>query len=519
MKLRLFAMVVAALPISIHAGEFGPLLTAENGTFPENACAIHLIHVVGGDFLFFGRAPISNLKSWTFNAFNGKFSEPIDLGPNVFCCGVSQLPDGRPIIVGGDMNGTGSGVTSTFIFDLVDEELDQVGNLSQTRWYPTPALLADGTLAAISGWGDVPEVDWRDRIDVFNASNGTWADFMPTFHSSVPQSVMQPHFYPFMFAYYDALAPTARKLFFAGRATVDDIGEGYTYKTYSLNFTSNGAAEWSLFGGDSVIPGSGAVMMINGTHPIDAGTIYKFGGQQGSSVLGLGRKIDLNDGDLEWVPTASMPELEERTECNVVAMPDGRIALVGGTTSTSHLSLPSTGVNNIIIYNPATNSYDEISDDFAGTRMYHSTATPSPTGTIFLAGGDYHVPDPLNPGQFIAHSNYTAQEYYPTYFTIDAMPATITAAPTRANWNTTIQVTATGPVDHFALLKLTSTTHAFDTTQRYIKMTAAATPSGNNYQLYTPKNGGIAPPGYYMLFAISTYGVPSVAKYIKIGPS
>ena len=33
------------------------------------------------------------------------------------------------------------------------------------------------------------------------------------------------------------------------------------------------------------------------------------------------------------------------------------------------------------------------------------------------------------------------------------------------------------------------------------------------------KNGGIAPPGYYMLFAVSTYGVPSVAKYIHIGPS
>ena len=57
MKQRLFALAVASLPISMHAGEFGPLLTAENGTFPENACAIHLIHVVGGDFLSSGERP------------------------------------------------------------------------------------------------------------------------------------------------------------------------------------------------------------------------------------------------------------------------------------------------------------------------------------------------------------------------------------------------------------------------------------------------------------------------------
>ena len=98
------------------------------------------------------------------------------------------------------------------------------------------------------------------------------------------------------------------------------------------------------------------------------------------------------------------------------------------------------------------------------------------------------------------------------------MPATIISAPATAFWNITISVKASGPVDHFALLKLTST-HAFDTTQRYIKMTPAAAPSGSEYQVYMPKNGGVAPPGYYMLFAISTSGVPSVAKYIHIGPA
>lgn len=57
-----------------------------------------------------------------------------------------------------------------------------------------------------------------------------------------------------------------------------------------------------------------------------------------------------------------------------------------------------------------------------------------------------------------------------------------------------------------------------DTTQRYIKLTEASH-LGGTCQLKMPKNGGNAPPGYYMLFAISVYGVPSVAKHMHIGPS
>jgi hypothetical protein len=72
-------------------------------------------------------------------------------------------------------------------------------------------------------------------------------------------------------------------------------------------------------------------------------------------------------------------------------------------------------------------------------------------------------------------------------------------------------------VDYFSLVKLSSTTHANDTTQRFIKMTPAQASSGQYHYLKMPKNGGIAPPGYYMLFAVYG-GLPSVARYVQIGP-
>jgi hypothetical protein len=33
-----------------------------------------------------------------------------------------------------------------------------------------------------------------------------------------------------------------------------------------------------------------------------------------------------------------------------------------------------------------------------------------------------------------------------------------------------------------------------------------------------PPAGGIAPPGYYMLFAIDRAGVPSEAHWLRVGP-
>ncbi|MDQ2985170.1 MAG: galactose oxidase early set domain-containing protein [Armatimonadota bacterium] len=523
---KLILSTVAAIPATLFAGSFGPLLRSEDDTFPEDCCAIHLIHITGGDFLMWGNSNGGvSTDTWTWNAFTGKFSDsPMTIEEDVFCCGVSQLPDGRPIIAGGNMN-LGFGIDKTFLFNLSTRQWStEPILLNEDRWYPTLAELSDGTMTAISGWAapDDPGTEpddptWNKRVDVFNPAAETWSDFMPTFDSTIHPDGMQPFFYPFMFAYYDNSAPTTRKLFFAGRNTAHGPGEAYGFKTFSLAFEpGGGAGVWSLLGGNSDMEGSGAVIMIGGTDPIDAGTVYKFAGRRNGVIVDRGRKINLNDPPsiAVWVATADMPTGQNRTECNVVAMADGSIAVVGGTYSTVIQSLASTGRNNILIYNPATDSYDEISPDFAGTRMYHSTSVFAPTATIFIAGGQYKENAPPN----TLRSNFTAQEYYPSYFEVDSIRPIITASPTTAYWNTTIQVTATGPVDHFSLVKLSSTTHANDTTQRYIKVTEASR-TGNNYQLKMPKNGGIAPPGNYMLFAVSTSGVPSVARYIHIGPS
>jgi hypothetical protein len=67
-----------------------------------------------------------------------------------------------------------------------------------------------------------------------------------------------------------------------------------------------------------------------------------------------------------------------------------------------------------------------------------------------------------------------------------------------------------------ALRRLTATTHGFDQGQRYIRCDFSQV--GNSLTVTPPADGGVAPPGCYMLFAVDQYGAPSYARYTKVGP-
>ena len=69
----------------------------------------------------------------------------------------------------------------------------------------------------------------------------------------------------------------------------------------------------------------------------------------------------------------------------------------------------------------------------------------------------------------------------------------------------------------FSVVRLGSTTHAVDTDQRRIALPSTA--AADSYSVTIPADPGVAVPGYYMLFALDTRGVPSVAKIIRIEPA
>jgi len=111
------------------------------------------------------------------------------------------------------------------------------------------------------------------------------------------------------------------------------------------------------------------------------------------------------------------------------------------------------------------------------------------------------------------HSDF--QFYSPAYLFQPGRPS-ITGAPTSASWGSTFPVTTTGTVTGFSWVRMSSTTHTVNTDQRWMAAQATAG-QGGAFTVNAPANGNVAPPGYYMLFALNG-GVPSVAAIIKLGP-
>lgn len=83
-----------------------------------------------------------------------------------------------------------------------------------------------------------------------------------------------------------------------------------------------------------------------------------------------------------------------------------------------------------------------------------------------------------------------------------------------------MDVESSSEITKVALIRLGTTTHGFDSGQRYVPLSFSVTDS-DTIAVSKPANEKYAPPGYYMLFVMkdaSGEKVPSEAKYVKVLP-
>ncbi len=59
-------------------------------------------------------------------------------------------------------------------------------------------------------------------------------------------------------------------------------------------------------------------------------------------------------------------------------------------------------------------------------------------------------------------------------------------------------------------------THSSDPNQRFVELPLTVK-ANNTIDLNVTSNPNMAPPGWYMLFVHNANGVPSVAKWVKLG--
>jgi hypothetical protein len=146
-------------------------------------------------------------------------------------------------------------------------------------------------------------------------------------------------------------------------------------------------------------------------------------------------------------------------------------------------------------------------------RAYHSTALLLPDGRVFSAGDDLH---PRETDGSVSRTD-TAEIYSPPYLFKGPRP-TIDAAPDVLHWGEAFGVGSASPGLSYAVLVAPgATTHAADMHQRIVGLQLTAAMPGAGLSVVAPPSAAVAPPGYYMLFLLNDAGVPSVARWVRLG--
>ncbi|MEM7126592.1 MAG: putative Ig domain-containing protein, partial [Chloroflexota bacterium] len=416
----------------------------------------------------------------TWDPQTGQFQEFFHNSHDMFCASQGMLEDGR-LFVNGGRNFGDSPWTS--IFDYRTNTWTKLENMHKGRWYPTSLVMpGDKVFTALGTGGDqYPEL-WEpgESWTLQTGINLTGPVLNYTGH------------YENLWWPYLSLASDGRLLH-----------AGPTPRMHWINPLGNGTIQQTGPEITDWYPKHAGVVLY------DEAKLLMAGGAMSGGVFTATNKsmtIDLSGGTPQ---VTTIPPMQfARKFHNAVTLPNGEVLVVGGNTSGIKFSDAGT-ILTPEIWNPQINSWRSM-NDMASPRNYHSIAMLLQDGRVLSAGGGLCG---------CAADHQDGQVFSPPYlFDANGTPATrpaITNAPTTASVGEQISVQATAGLQGFNLIKLSSTTHAVDTDQRFLPLPFSESPAGQ-YQLTLHHNVNVMTPGYWMLFGLDSQGVPSVASVIQI---
>jgi galactose oxidase len=190
-------------------------------------------------------------------------------------------------------------------------------------------------------------------------------------------------------------------------------------------------------------------------------------------------------------------------------LPNGQVVVVGGQTFAQPFS-DDTAVLTPELWDPTKQTFSPLAPQ-AVPRVYHSVALLLPDGRVLSGGGGLcgtcstnHPNVEILTPPYLLNANGSA-----------ATRPTISSAPTVAQLGTSIAVSASSGVKAFALMRLSSVTHSINNEQRRVPVSFTVGTAGE-YLITIPSDPSVVVPGYYMLFALNSNGVPSVSRTLQI---
>ncbi|MFB7666941.1 galactose oxidase-like domain-containing protein [Kitasatospora sp. NPDC056138] len=425
-----------------------------------------------------------------------------------FCAGHSYLPNGMVGIFGGNLGGNGgTGAKLALVFDPWTETWHQQQDMAVGRWYPTAVTGADGRQLIMSGQSELGFGTPTPIIERFPAKGtGVFYD-----KSKAPDNVALDQWssggpnqgapyradYPHLFSLRDG------KVYGFGRSadqqfTFDPVNETRA----SLPNRPDGGLR--LYGSAVALPngtnGPDSVLVLGGNH--DDPNTYKFSG---------GR----------W--TKDTPRHFGRAQDDTLILPNGNLFTINGAVGIRDYGNGDYNPNADLKYRQ-TELRDADGNWTLGPvqrlpRGYHSNAVILPDGRIMVTGDE--LQQIANNPDIKSGFNGTIEIYEPPYLHQGGPRPDIRTAPTDpVGYNTTFRINTNTPTQaaRAVLVAPITSTHSVDTSQRRLELKLVSR-AGGQLVFQSPASTNDAPPGYYMLFLLNDAGVPSVAKWIQLGPN
>ncbi|KZP00880.1 copper radical oxidase [Calocera viscosa TUFC12733] len=476
---------------------------------------------------------------------------------NTFCAAGNVLANGSWVNFGGNQAVVWGGITPTGfsqtggppyndadggkgvrILDPCDDEsCDWVDLPAMTtrRWYPTIENLEDGSLIVIGG------DEWGGYVNDASQNNPTY-EFFPSQGDPIGLNILLNslpcNLFPLVW-----LLPSGNLLIQSNW-----MAEVFDYKNaieYPLPNIPNAVR---------VYPASGATAMLPLTPANNwTATIIFCGGtnlepdqwpdQPGGASWNIAAYPADNscvkispDVSSQWVYDDSIPE--GRSMGQFIILPDGTLMLLNGAELGTAgygndswavgMSYADDPVLAPLIYNPNAPARSRFNRNGlqASTvpRMYHSSATLLPDGSVFVSGSN---PNPDYDISVKYPTEYRTERFYPSYYSERrpepvGLPSTLSYGGPSFDIQLTAEDLANTSIGNCSAVVIRTgySTHSMNMGQRLVELASSYTGntdgSGVLHVAQMPPNPAIFQPGPALLFVVCG-GVPSVGEWIMVG--
>ncbi|KAL0938149.1 galactose oxidase precursor [Colletotrichum truncatum] len=430
-----------------------------------------------------------------------------ETGHNMFCPGLSLNVLGDVFVTGG------STFNHTTIYRSANRSWEAGPGMTTGRGYHAQATLSNGKIFTIGGSWSGGVLDKNG--EVFDPTTQTWVSLpgcrVEPMLTADARGAFSADNHPWLFAWKN------ESLFQAGPSTAMNwYGTG--------NADSLGSQSPAAFRGHNNDAMNGNAVMYDAGR----GKILTLGGAP-SYAYSSGKATVHEVTISEPFGNVSVEELQPmhapRAYANSVVLPTGDIFVNGGAT----YALQWTDVNATWypeLWNAKTKRFERLAR-MTTPRTYHSVAVLLPDATVLTGGGGLCWEPCEDIPQWEAGSDhYDVQVFKPPYLfepngdTLARRPRILTVSNTEVALGDNLITQTDINVLEFTLIRYSSATHSINTDQRRIVLEflprASSPKLGWSYEVKIPLDPGIVVPGYWMLFAITSEGVPSMAKTLLL---